>query len=416
MKKTTTSIIAKLITGIMSILVAINVAAPAVTTAQKAKVKATYNPLPTVEEIKANANNRNNNLEIVEDETPAFADETPEDANNEQAPEAVEPADENIYNDENVLEVIDISATKNDNVTLKVYAAPKKEAAAKTNITFYENQVATASDDDDAAAVEVTAVITGTGKMEENVYRHFVDADQFVEAICGLLADEYDLEEVTHSAIPEGVTDIFEIDRLVSYYGPDGEELDITDEVRDAINPGAMLKYSPDYIAIENGIESVSDGAFLFCGELRGIELPASVKTIGKSAFAYCTNLETVVLNNGLTTIGEGAFMHCRSLKEITFPATLKAIEPEAFENCTQLSKVVFNEGLERIGAAAFMNCSSFKEINLPRTITFVGYQAFAYVNDDFVINCQPAVYNILTANFALTPGVTTSTTITKGK
>lgn len=218
------------------------------------------------------------------------------------------------------------------------------------------------------AQTYITAVIKGDGDMEENVYRHFVKSDTFIEMSIQALAEEYELapEDITFR-FPDGMeppTDLFEIDEHISYYadvdckqGPAGTWLPITDSVRARINLADMLYYSPDAIKIEGNVTSISAGAFLFCDDLTKVEIPETVKEIGENAFSYCSNLEEVVLHEGLEKIGSGAFMYCSKLNKITLPSTVTEIGEEAFTF---------------IGAPSEIHCPTeevFKVININNNI-----------------------------------------------
>ena len=82
-------------------------------------------------------------------------------------------------------------------------------------------------------------------------------------------------------------------------------------------------------------------GAFSYCTALTSIEIPASVETIGASAFKGCSSLATVTFENGsqLKTIGggsysSGAFSDCTALTSIEIPASVETIEASAFKGC----------------------------------------------------------------------------------
>ena len=74
-------------------------------------------------------------------------------------------------------------------------------------------------------------------------------------------------------------------------------------------------------------LESVADEFFKDCKKLQTIDLPSTIKTIGKQAFYGCALLDDVVIPAGVTAIGEAAFSNCGALRSITFlsetPATL---------------------------------------------------------------------------------------------
>lgn len=375
-------------TAFMSLLFALNI----VSTTDYQKPRPAYNPMVVVEQrVKTNENRSNETEETQgnegtetkeedgEEVTPKEDTNTETDTNESKPQESVEDntADENKpaedeYSDLEVLETIDISATENDNVTLTLYAAPKQAESVSTeeneiamfSMDYTENEMSVFAAEDNAnvsfreethetrdAGNYVTAVISGSGEMETDVYRHFIDTDKVIETTINLLAEEYGLtaDQVRYD-LPADVdrTDFFEVDQNINYYaeadcsrGPAGTWLPINDNVRASLNPADMLKYSPDAIEFKDNVTSVSDGAFLFCEALTEIEIPATVKRIGENAFGYCSGLTKVVLHEGLETIGAGAFIYCSNLEEIVLPSTVTAIDDDAFAFLKNPSRIV---------------------------------------------------------------------------
>ncbi|MCM1285413.1 MAG: leucine-rich repeat domain-containing protein [Acetobacter sp.] len=318
---------------------------------------------------------KNTNEETKNDQAPATPAETPENTNNNEndtmsdraenvlgdlgnTNDTANPADEDEINVEDleILDTIDISATENDNVTLTLYADAKqsnddstisasKKAAA--TVDFNKSEISSQGDDG-TPTVTATAVVSGDGNMEDNVYRHFVDIDKFIDSTEAAIAECYGLERemVTHYT-PEGLTDLFEVDEHTSYFttcdtpiGPEGITLAITDEVREAIIPATMLKFAINEISFKGNITNISDGAFLLCDALTDITIPETVKTIGENAFSYCSNLKNVVIPEGVECIKASAFMHCDNLETVTLPSTINYIGDEAFSFMMAGSKI----------------------------------------------------------------------------
>ena len=132
-------------------------------------------------------------------------------------------------------------------------------------------------------------------------------------------------------------------------------------------------------------------GAFSYCTALTSIEIPASVETIGASAFKGCSSLATVTFENGsqLKTIGggsysSGAFSDCTALTSIEIPASVETIEAAAFKGCSSLATVTFENGsqLKTIGggsysSGAFSDCTALTSIEIPASVETIEASAF---------------------------------------
>ena len=138
-------------------------------------------------------------------------------------------------------------------------------------------------------------------------------------------------------------------------------------------------------------------GAFSYCTALTSIEIPASVETIGASAFKGCSKLATVTFEkeSQLKTIGGGysepnyygVFSDCTALTSIEIPASVETIEAAAFKGCSSLATVTFENGsqLKTIGGGnshsyyygAFSYCSSLTSIEIPASVETIKASAF---------------------------------------
>ena len=132
-------------------------------------------------------------------------------------------------------------------------------------------------------------------------------------------------------------------------------------------------------------------GAFSYCTALTSIEIPASVETIGASAFKGCSKLATVTFEkeSQLKTIGggsysSGAFSDCTALTSIEIPASVETIEAAAFKGCSSLATVTFENGsqLKTIGGGssyygAFSDCTALTSIEIPASVETIKASAF---------------------------------------
>lgn len=110
--------------------------------------------------------------------------------------------------------------------------------------------------------------------------------------------------------------------------------------------------------------------------EVKQVELPLSVKTIGEYAFMSCTKL-THISMPGVTTIGHDAFSTCNSLWSVKLSPGLTVLPARAFYGCAALERIELPEGLESIGQCAFGDCVRLAEIVLPHTVNRVDKEAF---------------------------------------
>ena len=93
------------------------------------------------------------------------------------------------------------------------------------------------------------------------------------------------------------------------------------------------------------------------------IQIPDSVETIGNAAFRYCQDLERITLPSTLQKLSNSTFYGCTALSEVTFPASLKTIESSAFSGCRNLSEVKLPASLKTIQSYVFDGCSSLETV-----------------------------------------------------
>ena len=124
------------------------------------------------------------------------------------------------------------------------------------------------------------------------------------------------------------------------------------------------------------------------------IKIPDSVETIGNGAFYDCRDLERITLPSALQTLSPVTFYDCTALSEVTFPASLKTIENSAFSGCRKLSKVNLPASLTTIQSYVFDRCSALKTVfydgslerwsQINTSNDFLGYSSPSLVMDDY--------------------------------
>ena len=98
---------------------------------------------------------------------------------------------------------------------------------------------------------------------------------------------------------------------------------------------------------------------------IQKINLSASTKEIGISAFENCSNLKSVNNWDFVETLNQSAFKGCSSLGKISLSSRLKTISAYSFDECGQM--YIDNnipDTVTYIGSYAFNNCISFKCID----------------------------------------------------
>ena len=116
---------------------------------------------------------------------------------------------------------------------------------------------------------------------------------------------------------------------------------------------------------IPNGVTHIGGDAFSK-SHLQLINMPNSVRVIGRRAFKDCTCLINVVIPPFASYIGKYAFSGCKSLKRVYVSGAIKTIEDQAFSNCESLVIVKISDSVKYMGQDVFLGCKSLSKIVIP--------------------------------------------------
>lgn len=130
------------------------------------------------------------------------------------------------------------------------------------------------------------------------------------------------------------------------------------------------------------------------------IKIPDSVETIGNGAFYDCRDLERITLPSALQTLSTVTFYNCTALSEVTFPASLKTIESSAFSGCRNLSKVKLPASLTTIESSVFHLCINLKTVSYDGSLE--QWSRITADNDVLGYSCPSLVMSDYTAQFIL--------------
>ena len=153
------------------------------------------------------------------------------------------------------------------------------------------------------------------------------------------------------------------------------------------VNMGQYCAINTPYLtklSLPEGLESIGINSFWGSG-ITSLELPSTVKTLGKQSFAECENLTSLKLNDGLEVIGHSAFTLCFNIKhELIIPDTVKFIGNFAFgsDSTTMgFTSIHLGNSVEFIGRGAFQIChKATNDIQLPDSLKVIGDFAFNHL------------------------------------
>ena len=125
-----------------------------------------------------------------------------------------------------------------------------------------------------------------------------------------------------------------------------------------------------------------AEGIFTSCLRLKTADIYCDVVP---KMFDDCNSLETVNFKGNTTSIPCAAFRNC-NIKRLDIPSSVKSIGEEAFFGSYQMAAVTLRSGLSSIGAKAFYD-NNFKFVIIPASVTSIGEKAFGYISDSKTID-----------------------------
>ena len=112
--------------------------------------------------------------------------------------------------------------------------------------------------------------------------------------------------KITNIVLPESINDIGK----GAFFGASIEEITVPAKVKKIKNLTFSNNYKLSKVILQEGLEEIEGGSFSNCKILDNINIPSTIKTIGRESFGSgCRNLQNITLNNDLYVYKNGLLM-----------------------------------------------------------------------------------------------------------
>ena len=201
------------------------------------------------------------------------------------------------------------------------------------------------------------------------------------------------VENATTTAATNALKKLNEISQLKTIVFPaiDGliipaQTFDNNQTLETAIFPDQEGSYQLYEAAFNNSnLKSVSLGKG-FCTDL---ETDPNNSTSGKSAFANCNNLSTVVLDDNIRTLGSQMFFHTPKLEYLLLPAELRKVGSLCFKEAGLRTITIPDHLSIPAGTQMFQGCTNLRDIYVEADNVPCGYQGLMEENQTMNFNWQ---------------------------
>lgn len=184
-------------------------------------------------------------------------------------------------------------------------------------------------------------------------------------------AEMYDSGDYTYSLDSGNAT-------IVRYNNFTAEEIIVPDTL-DGYPVTAVGDFA--FSAVSEVGESWGNTVITYSYNYKKITLPASVKTIGRYAFAENKNLQEVILPEGLTDFNYCAFMNCKNLNKINIPDGVECLPDALFMGCSKLKTLELPDGIKAICDKAISitadETGTQFSVDLPGSVEYLGSELF---------------------------------------
>ncbi len=167
----------------------------------------------------------------------------------------------------------------------------------------------------------------------------------------------------------------------------------------------------------DSALSDIGDECFKGCVNMTAFFAGEELRNVGKRCFDGCNVLKRAYLSNKIAIIGDGAFSACGNLDEVNLSDKVMALPKSGFSGCCNLKQLILPTDLDRIDTECFAYCSSLTEIRIPSKVTYIGQCSFKdcssarnifidskpqFIGDGAFRNCKVATLRFKTVRKAL--------------
>ncbi len=230
---------------------------------------------------------------------------------------------------------------------------------------------------------------------------------------------EEHIHDIERIVIEDGITVIgYSAFRSMPYL----ETVEIAGSVKVIESEAFVNCFQLNTVKMAEGIEVIESQAFCYC-DLLSLDIPKSVKEIGRQAFAFSVNLDNyeipkdavlgeevfyrtkllddmvaktglaivdgvlydgklaegdVIIPDTVTKIAKNAFYYNEKMTSVQIPVSVACIEDGAFSFCKVLETVECNSSLNEVGSSIFSNCERLEKVQTSENVKVISYGMFS--------------------------------------
>ena len=187
-----------------------------------------------------------------------------------------------------------------------------------------------------------------------------------------------------NSAIQEIVfpSSLEQMEENIFYYCRNLKKADLSQTKLTKLPASTFVYAGVEEVLLPATLKEIGAQAFLKTSQLKTIEIPENVRTIGLEAFRE-SSVTTVKLPNGVTTMAQRAFYYCPELAEVTTYGSTFNDDPEAMihpyclEGCPKLARFEIPESIRILGQGLLGGNRKVTQLTIPANVTQINFSAF---------------------------------------